>query len=158
MKKSTILMLSLIGGATMGIVATKKAIGATVNVQKNLSDKHLALFKMMNQWVAVKQDGKNLSDYFEKMQYKTIAIYGMHYAGERLLKELKNSNIQVKYGIDKRADWIYTDIDVVTMEDEFDEVDAVVVTPIFFFREIEKELSEKIGCPIISLEDVLKEV
>ena len=112
----------------------------------------------MNQWVAVKQEGKNLADYFDKQGYKSIAIYGMSYAGERLLEELKCSDIQVQYGIDKNADNIYMDVNIVTMEDELKPVDAIVVTPIFFFDDIEEELSQKIDCPIISLEDVLYEV
>lgn len=123
-----------------------------------MSEKHLALFLMMNQWVAVKQEGKNLADYFEKQGYKSIAVYGMSYAGERLLEELKGSDIQVQYGIDKNADNIYMDVNIVTMEDELKPVDAIVVTPIFFFDDIEEELSQKIDCPIISLEDVLYEV
>ena len=118
-----------------------------------MSEKHLALFLMMNQWVAVKQEGKNLADYFEKQGYKSIAVYGMSYAGERLLEELKGSDIQVQYGIDKNADNIYMDVNIVTMEDELKPVDAIVVTPIFFFDDIEEELSQKIDCPIISLED-----
>ena len=44
------------------------------------------------------------------------------------------------------------------MQDQLTEVDAVVVTPIVFFNEIEKELSEKLDCPIISLEDILYEI
>ncbi len=39
-----------------------------------LSDKHLALFKMMNQWVKVKQEGKNIASFFEKNGYNKIAI------------------------------------------------------------------------------------
>lgn len=158
MKKLTISLLSTLGGAAAAAAAVKKVTGEATEVQHNLSEKHLALFLMMNQWVAVKQEGKNLSDYFDKMGYKTIAVYGMSYAGERLVEELKSSNIQIKYGIDKNADTIYSDIDIVTVEDELEEVDAIVVTPIFFFDEIEEKLSEKMDCPIISLEDILYEV
>lgn len=56
---------------------------------------------MMNQWVKVKQEGKNLSQYFEANNYKNIAIYGMSYAGETLEDELKNTNTCVKYSIEK---------------------------------------------------------
>jgi hypothetical protein len=50
------------------------------------------------------------------------------------------------------------DVDVVTMDDDLEEVDAIVVTAITFFDEIEEKLSAKIDCPIISLEDILYEV
>lgn len=113
---------------------------------------------MMNQWVKVKQEGKNLVSYFEQNGYKRIAVYGMSYAGETLVNELKNTSVQVVYGIDKNAETLYADIDVVTLENPLDEVDAVVVTAITFFDEIEEKLSNKMNCPIISLEDILYEV
>lgn len=158
MKKRTLSLLSTLGGTMAGAFAVKKAIGRETEKQHNMSEKHLALFLMMNQWVAVKQEGKNLADYFERMGYNTIAIYGMSYAGERLLRELEGSNIQIKYGIDQNADSIYSDINLVTAEDELNQVDAIIVTSIFFFDEIEEKLSQKIVCPIISLEDILFEV
>lgn len=55
----------------------------------------------MNQWVKIKQEGKNLSEYFEESWYKRIAIYGMNYAGETLVDELKDIGITIAYGIDK---------------------------------------------------------
>ena len=64
MKKGSVSAISaLVGaifGAVAGTVATLKASDNTVEKTKNLSDKHLALFMMMNQWVKVKQEGKNL--------------------------------------------------------------------------------------------------
>lgn len=158
MKKSTLALVSTLGGVVAAAVAVKKVTDEATKVQQNLSDKHLAMFLMMNQWVTVKQDGKNLADYFEEMGYKTIAIYGMSYVGERLLEELKGSEIEVKYGIDQNADFIDSDMEIVTMDDKLESVDAVIVTPIFFFDEIEEKLSDRIECPIISLEDIIYEV
>lgn len=123
-----------------------------------MSEKHLALFLMMNQWVKVKQEGKNLSTYFSDNDYKKIAIYGMSYAGETLLEELRDSEVEVVYGIDKNADGIYADVDIVSLDDDLENVDAIVVTAITFFDEIEEKLSQKVNCPIISLEDVLYEI
>ena len=158
MKKMILSSLSILGGAAAAAVAVRQVMKKEVEAQWRISEKHLALYRMMDQWVAIKQQGKNLADYFEKMQYKVIAVYGMSYARLRLAEELENSNIEIKYGIDKNAEAICSDIDVVTMQDQLTEVDAVVVTPIVFFNEIEKELSEKLDCPIISLEDILYEI
>lgn len=99
-----------------------------------------------------------MTDYFDKHMYRSIAIYGMSYAGERLMDEVKDSGITVKYGIDKNADAIYADIDILSPDEQLEEVDAVVVTPVFFIDEIEKVLAEKISCPIISLEDILYDI
>lgn len=158
MNKGVIGVLSLLAGAAAGAAGTGKVIGKQINVNKQMSDKHLALFLMMNQWVKVKQEGKNLASYFEEEGYKEIAIYGMSYAGETLVEELKESNIKIKYGIDQKADSVYAEFDVVSPDDVLEKVDAIVVTSITFFDEIEEKLSEKVDCPIISLEDILYEV
>lgn len=158
MKKAVISVLSALTGAAVGAGVVGKTCTKSNTKIQNMSDKHLALFLLMNQWVKVKQEGKNLSNYFEKNGYKKIAIYGMSYAGETLVEELRNSEVEVMYGIDKNADNLYAEFDVVSPENVEDNVDAVVVTPIFFMDEIEEMLSEKFSCPIISLEDILYEV
>lgn len=158
MKKRVVGAVSLLIGAVGGAVGIGKVIGTKAEEKQRLADKHLALFLMMNQWVKVKQEGKNLKTYFERNHYHRIAIYGMSYAGETLAEELKDSGVEVAYGIDQKADIIYADVDVVTIEQNLEPVDAIVVTAITFFNEIEERLSAKLDCPIISLEDILYEV
>lgn len=82
----------------------------------------------------------------------------MNYVGETLLSEMAGSEVTVKYGIDKNAERIYQDIDVVLPDDALDDVDAVIVTAVTFFDEIEETLSQKVNCPILSLEDILCEI
>ena len=158
MKKPIISILSALTGVALGAGIVGKVTGKSLNKVRSMSDKHFALFQMMNQWVKVKQEGKNLALYFEKNEYKKIAIYGMSYAGETLVDELKDSSVTIAYGIDKNADSIYADIDVFSVDADLAPVDAVVVTAITFFDQIEEKLSEKLDCPIISLEDILYEI
>ena len=158
MKKGVVGALSAVLSAGATATAVGKVLGKRVKEEKDLAQKHLELFQMMNQWVKVKQAGKNLSSYFEQEGYKEIAIYGLHFAGETLVEELMGSNITIKYGIDRRAGKIYMDFDVVTPDSSLDQVDAIVVTAITFFDEIVEMLEDKVDCPIISLEDILYQV
>lgn len=158
MKKQTISLISILAGAVISAGAVGKVVIGETGKVKTMSDKHLALFLMMNQWVKIKQKGKNLSEYFEKSGYKKIAIYGMSYAGETLAEELRGTETEVVYGIDRNADTIYSDLDIVSIEDNLAKVDAVVVTAISYFDEIEEQLLQKMECAILSLEDVLYEV
>lgn len=158
MKKGMISVLSTLAGAVIGAGTVGTMREKETQKWRDYSNKHLALYKMMCQWVTVKQNGLHLADYFEKNGYKKIAVYGMSYAGDLLVSELKDSGIQVAYGIDKNAGSCYAEIDVLTLEDNLEEVDAVVVTAITFFNEIVDDLSKKISCPIISLEDILYEI
>lgn len=158
MNKGIISVLSAFAGVAVGAVAVGKVTGESIDKAQNQSSKHLALFLMMNQWVKVKQEGKNLSEYFVKKGYKKIAIYGMNYAGETLLNEFINSDIEVKYGIDKNAEGICSEVEILSPDNELPNVDVVVVTAITFYDEIAEMLVNKLDCPIISLEDVLYEI
>lgn len=158
MKKGIISVLSMLAGATAGVGAVGKFMGESLKDARSMSNKHLSLFLMMNKWVNIKQEGKNLASYFEKNGYKKIAIYGMSYAGKTLYDELSETGIDVAYCIDQRAVGIYADVDVVLPDDTLDDVDVIVVAAITFFDEIKKKLDKKVTCPIISLERVLDEV
>lgn len=158
MKKGVVSVLSALIGAVVGAGTVGKRFNDKVQKINSMSNKHLALFLMMNQWVKIKQEGKSLAGYLDEKGYKKIAIYGMSYAGETLSEELRNTGIEVVYGIDKNVDSIYSEIEIVSPEHDLRPVDAVIVTAITFFNEVEEELSEKVTCPIISLEDILYEV
>lgn len=158
MKKSVIAVLSLLSGAAAGAGITGKKVMKKAAKQKENSDKHLALYLMMNQWVKVKQAQKNIADFLIGKGYSRIAIYGMNYVGETLYDELRNSAVQVAYAIDQNADSIFAEIDVVSPDAELDNVDAIIVTPIFFFDEIEEMLNSKTDADIICMEDILYEI
>lgn len=105
----------------VGAVAAGKGLNRRVEGEHQLAEKHLRIMVALDQWVAVKQEGKNLAAYFEKKGHRRIAIYGMSYLGERLLSELEDTEIQVAYGIDQNASNIYSEIEVKGLEDDLDE-------------------------------------
>lgn len=158
MKKSTIASLSVLFGSAIGAIAVKFVQTPKTMKRADHTQKMTEFYQLLIEWLRIKQEGKSLTSFFIQNDYKTIAIYGMKELGERLYNELKDSEIQVKYIIDKNADVIYADIDVVEPESTLEEVDVIVVTAIHYFDEIEMMLGEKVDYPIISLEDVIYEV
>lgn len=165
MKKYIFNMLTFFGGILTGMFCTMrfaetelKKERQNVNNISQISSKHFELFMLMNQWVKVKQKGENIGDYLERRGYNRIAIYGMSYVGDSLVRELKKSNVQVLYGIDQKADTQGIDIDVVTIEDTLKMVDAIVVTAVTYYDEIKKALGKKVDFPIISLRDILYDI
>ncbi len=158
MKRGVFSVLSALAGAAAGAALIgKRMLYKKLEIQK-MSDKHMDLFLMMNQWVKVKQQGKSIGVYLEEKGFNRIAIYGMSFVGETLLDELKMSHIVVAYCIDKNAKDIYTDMRVITSDEPFDEVDVIVVTAVTYFDEIKEILSDKVNCPVVSLEDILYEI
>lgn len=158
MKKNVITILAAAAGTAIG-AGVERSIGSKeIKRQRELANKHLNLYLLMNQWVRINQENKSIAGYLEKNGYKEIAVYGMHYVGETFLNEILGTGIKVKYGIDKNADSIYTDVEVVSPDDDLEQVDAVIVTAITYYEEIVEQLSKKMDCPIISIEEILYEL
>ena len=136
MKKLTISGLSALLGASVGAVAVGTMQKPKTVRRADHTQKMTEFYRILIEWLRIRQEGKSLVSYFIQNGYKTVAIYV----------------------IDKNADAIYVDVDVVTPEDFLEEVDVIVVTAIHYFDEIESMLGEKVDYPIISLEDIIYEI
>ncbi len=157
MKKALAIVTAILGMG-IGASASSYVIGKEVKRKSDKVDKFKTYYNILNQWLALKQENKNLSQYFKDNNYKTIAIYGMGEMGTRLYEELKKSDIEVVCAIDKNAANTFTELKVIDIEDELPEADAIIVTAVFAFEEIKSQLSEKVNTPIISLADVVYEI
>ena len=111
-----------------------------------------------NQWLALLQAGRSIKKYFHHYKMQTIAVYGYAEYGSHLINELKNTDIKIAYLIDKRELYPYSGIPVYHPDDKLMSVDAIVVTAVLSYKEVKNQLSQKITCPIISLEDILEEL
>ncbi len=152
---------NVLGIATgMGIASliTGKKMHKLMKQEIKKIDKFKKYYNLLNQWLALKQQGKSLEMYFWENQYKTIIIYGMGEIGNRLYEELKNSRIEIKYAIDKNVIIEYDDLEIKELSNSMEQADVVVVTAIFAFDEIKKSIEDKFQCDIISLEDVIFEL
>ena len=149
-------------GALAGLVIEECTIGqkrrATEKATADSLAKMQEFYELLLRWISVHQKGRKLSDYFKTNGYSSVAIYGMKELGEALQDEFRGSEIEVKYGIDRDANSIYSDIDVYRPEEAPDDVDIVVVTAIHYYDEIEDDLRARLSCKIVSLEDVIEEV
>lgn len=155
MKKGFVGIMAFALGALAGGAAAAYVTGKNVEEKSKKVDKFKGYYNMQNQWLQLKLEGKSLESFFLDKGYQTVAIYGMGEMGNRLYEELKGSQVQVKYGIDKNASGTYADIDVFTLDDDLEAVDVVVVTAVFDFCKIEEEISGLFTCPIISLDEVV---
>lgn len=151
-------LMGAVGGAVAGGVAVKTSTTKSIEEKQETLKKVHVLYCAFDRWLQIRQEGRTLAEYFKKNNYKTIAVYGMKELGDRLVDELKDSEIKVCYAIDKNADQIYSDIDIVTPDDDLEPVDVIVVTAIYYYDEIVDVLNKKANCPIVSLEDILYEL
>ncbi len=146
-------------GTIIGWWTTKKRLKIVINKTKDSQQKLFEFYQVLIRWMSLSQRNIHISSWLGKKGIKTIAIYGMKELGELLYEELKQSDINVCYGIDKDSDNIVSELTILNPNDELDKVDAVIVTAIHYYDEIEKALKEKgVEAPIYSLEDILYEM
>jgi len=155
LKKTVVGILGIFIGAVTGGAVVGKLSEKKVTQKEEKVDKFKSYYEMLNQWLIIKQEGKSLEQYFIDNGYKTVAIYGMGEMGNRLYTELQSGKVEIRYAVDENADGIYSDLEILSREDEFKEVDVMVVTATFAFDEIVEELRKKVDCPIVSLDDVV---
>lgn len=149
--------IGAIGGAIAGIAYLNKK-----NYEKSsvLEGRYKSYYQLANQWLMNKNEGKKVSKYFEDNDIKSVAIYGMGTLGELFYEEVKDSDIKVGYFIDKNSDILCYGMDEIPITSidgiaEQEEVDAIIVTPVFDFDVIEEDLDKVTDIQLISLEDVV---
>jgi len=152
-----IFVIAFVAGGLLSGVYIFRRMARLVDKEARKAHNNLELAYAMSQWVAVKQEGKNLSAALEKRGIKTIAIYGMADIGEHFYQEVKDSGIKVAYGIDQKAKDMFAPIPLYTPNEELPPVDAIVVTPLNYYDEIENTLTAHVKYPILSIQDLMFE-
>lgn len=113
---------------------------------------------LLSEWVLTKIKGKSIEDYLKCKGYYVTAIYGMNYIGEFLLKDLSNGTVKVEYAIDRRAEKLNVEAEVLKPDAWLPEVDVIIVTTRMHYEEIQSNLKCRVQCPIILLDDILHEL
>ena len=125
--------------------------------QRRIIDRYYKIMKAMNSWICALQRGKLTVYYFNERLVQSIAIYGWGDLGKCLENELRDTNVQVRYVIDRNKNNIGDkDIKIYSLDDDtWPDVDMVVVTPFYEYQSIKERIKEKINCRIVSIEDII---
>ena len=118
-------------------------------------DKYKGYYLLHEEWVRIHQKGMDVSDYFMKKDVREIAIYGYGKLGHTFYDEIKNSEIKVKYYIDKNSKSFLAEIPVFSLKDNLPKVDLIVVTIPEQLDQIQREIKERADYPVVSLETVI---
>lgn len=157
MKKNRIVGLATViaGLAGLNIFRYEKLKKQHKKLEEN-ANRNVTVVNLLSQWMQLKNRGENLATKLVEEGYKKIAIYGMGCVGKLLVEELKGSEVEIVYGIDQKADSIVVDMEMYTLEEPLPEVDAVIVTVVYYFDTLEEKLWGHIKCPVISLMELLE--
>lgn len=142
------------------LMQQKRIEGFDTDVVKELdkcrktADRYFKIIKLMDKWIEHYQNNKSISEYFNRNNFKTIAIYGMGDVGWRLFRELVKSDIKVSFGIDRKKNIVFPGLKIVDWTEEWEMVDVIVITPFYEFQSISKEIKKKCGYKTISVEEL----
>lgn len=122
---------------------------------KTVSDR-LSKGELIIQWMA-KEPEAIYENLHIKEKVETVAIYGYSRLGRALKLYLEKYGIEVKYIIDQKGQMLRTDKTVYTLNDDLEDVDAVIITPIGLYEEIKSKLEKKLKSKFIYIETLIAE-
>lgn len=137
------------------LVKEKKELNNQI-VSDNQVFKLQSAFTISVKWIELKQKGYHMAEYFNQRHIESIAIYGMALLGQRLYDELEDSDIKIRYLIDRQPDAMSSVLEFVTLSEKKLEVDAIVVTVAAAERQIVEEIRSMGYRNVIGLSDVLE--
>jgi hypothetical protein len=127
--------------------------------KKAVDDKDKRYLQLFDKWMILMERGDAIEQFFKEKNIKEIAIYGYGNIGKHLVTQLSDSDINIKFVIDRRKDSIIVNsIPCYQPSDNLPSVDAIVITPICEYTEIKNALNEVTSAKIISIEDIVYEL
>lgn len=127
--------------------------------RENMLQKNILFYWVLTRWMRLNISGIHLSDILKSKNYKKIAVYGYAEIGELLCQELLRDKYDVAYVMDKRVRKAgYKNIAVYLPDINLPKVDAVIVTAVYYFGEIEEELLRMGFYNVISFRNLLEEI
>lgn len=133
----------------------QKSMQVQLNGVINSNEKNWINYNIAIRLLSEIQNEDRVGERIKQNNFLNVAVYGMGPIGHFLVKELLKDKIQVCYAIDQNAELIYADIPVYCIEEDLPQVDAVIVTVIYYYEHIKNALEKKMQCPVVSLEDFL---
>lgn len=136
-----------------------ETMGKEVVAREETLQKYIHFYRLMIRWLSAKQEGYKIASYLENRGIKNVAIYGYSDIGKLLYKELLKSSISITSVLDKRdisCSNINLQIQLPSKADT--KVDAVLVTAVYYYDEIELELMRYGFKNILSLQKIIEEL
>lgn len=112
----------------------------TIELENQLQ-KSTLFYWVLTRWLKLKLSGIRLADILQKYDYKKIAVYGYAEIGQLLCQELLQDGFKVSYVMDKKVcETKSKRLPVYQPGAGLPEVDAVIVTAVYYFDDIRNDL------------------
>lgn len=135
---------------------TDELDSSVLELERNLQ-KSVLFYWILIRWMDLKIRGYGIAYVLSKMKYCNIAVYGYAELGQLLCRELADTDIRISYLLDKKIkDTGSGNLPIYVPRSGLPNVDAIVVTAVYYFDEIKKELSQMGYQNVISFRKLLE--
>lgn len=132
-----------------------EAVKARMAILNDNAQKFKHLFELIDKWLFLEQENKvDFARYFKLNGIKSVAIYGMAALGKHVLVQLEKEGISPLFGIDQYVGQFGGDFRIYRPEEDFPDVDAVIITA-YDTNAVYGKLKDKYRGKMIALEDLI---
>lgn len=117
-------------------------------------DRDARIVSLLDRMLEIIQVGISLTEYLKAKGVDSVAIYGMGVVGRRLYNEVREL---LTAEIDRSLISAYGDVPLRRPEDDFSDIDLVIITPVHGTEYIKNFLEERSGCTAVSLDELLND-
>lgn len=115
-----------------------------------------SFYSLLSRWMEMKLSGEGAAERLLQLGYHSVAIYGAGKHGKFLYEDIKNSEVEVRYFIDKNKNSVpESGLTVYTTDEEFPAVDAIIITPYLEQQTIIQELRQKGNYTLLPLNQLI---
>lgn len=119
------------------------------------SEEYRRYLLMMNQWLILKQERKDISRYLINHGYRRVAIYGMGLYGRHIVRDLAGSEVTIAFGIDRTETESYMGVEIIKPKKELKGIDLVIISALRYSEEIRDTLKDICDCDIVELDQLV---
>ena len=134
-------------------IEEKPSVSKKNMIIKQRADKYELYMNTLDEWLRLEENDICIGNYFINRNIKKIGIYGYSMFAKHLIVQMKDTDVEISFLVDKQKDKLNIDIPVFLPEEALPKHDILVVTSFFYYDEIKKELGDKYK--MISLQEVI---
>lgn len=124
----------------------------------NNLDKFRKMFYVLDDWTTLEEEGRGIAKYLKDHKIENLAIYGFGPLGKKLIKRLEGSGVYVRYIIDQNAAFLETEYTACTLEDDLEEVDAVIITLVQGETKIKESIKRKLAVKVYTIGETINAI
>lgn len=126
-------------------------------MNSNDRDFLIQMYEIMERPELLQPLGECMQNYFHMHHYKTIAVYGLGKLGSFIMKNLKETDVEVKYIMDQNDKLSFSGTKRIKVQEleSVENLDMILVTPMSDYEEIEAEICSVTDIVVISAKELM---